>query len=299
MLAAKPIYSVQLDFFSGPLDLLLHLVHQREVSVAEVNMAEICAQYLEIVSSAALIDLDKATEYLVIAATLTAMKSEAILPGEHVTTGDDAGESYDPNFFESLRERLKAYEATKQRARRLLEFPQLGQNTFVRGNKEELVQPVEIYAEGNAESLASMFLRLLKRIGLNSELFHIKLEPVSVVNFMMKIVDRLSSSVKLTSFLSLTRALHSGEKKGPRATVIGSFMAVLELVRRGVVIVKEEEEGDFQLAFCSAEGRSVVLSEQEFNEIEGIPSNVVRLPSPREAESESELEDVRKEANLG
>ena len=73
-------FLVNLEFFSGPMDLLLHLVEQQEVEIENVDLSEVCDQYLKIVERSAELDLERAGEYLVVAATLVARKSEAILP---------------------------------------------------------------------------------------------------------------------------------------------------------------------------------------------------------------------------
>ena len=84
----KPIYAIKLDVFEGPLDLLLHLIQQNEMDITDVSIAEITEQYLEYLNLMEMLDLDVASEFLVMAATLLHLKSQIILP----STGPD--ESY-------------------------------------------------------------------------------------------------------------------------------------------------------------------------------------------------------------
>ena len=248
-------FSVRLDFFSGPMDLLLHLVEQQEVSVAEVDMSAIAQQYLNVVASAEYIDLEQAAEYLVIAATLTAIKSHRLLPAEQgLEPGLDGFDgSNSEEFYEELRRRLREYELTKRRAVALANTPQHGIDSFSRtgmslSDRETLIDPVDFQiSKGDHLSLGKLFYKVLNRIGALSSSFRIKIDPVSIVSFMMKTIDSLSESVnRQTRFSTLIRRF-SLKTSGPAAgasgeigsidknTVIGSFIAILELMKRGVI----------------------------------------------------------------
>ena len=76
----KPIYAIKLDIFEGPLDLLLHLIQKNEMEITDVSIAEITEQYLEYLNLMEMLDLDVASEFLVMAATLLYLKSQSILP---------------------------------------------------------------------------------------------------------------------------------------------------------------------------------------------------------------------------
>ena len=253
--SASP-YCLSLDFFTGPLDLLLHLVERQEVDLENVEMSVVCEQYLEIVLADADVDLNRATEYLVIAATLISMKSAKLLPEEAHEEEVEQGEDFDSRFFEELRERLKAYEQTKHRAEQLRRLPQLGVDTFRRIDKKALQPPAEMVIEEpeDALSLGEHFVRLLKRIGETARAIRIRLEPVSVVNTMMQIVDTLKQSSnghgKSTFFRLVARVLpvKAGAKEENRDIAIAGFIALLELVKRGLATVSQErDDADFEV----------------------------------------------------
>src|SRR5690606_39148789 len=83
-------FDIQLEFFSGPMDLLLHLVSLKEVPIEEVSMAEIIDQYFDIVTKQAhQIDLERASDYLVIITTLMMIKSRSLLPNESAEDVED------------------------------------------------------------------------------------------------------------------------------------------------------------------------------------------------------------------
>ena len=73
-------YEVKIEAFEGPLDLLLHLINRLEIDIYDIPMAEISAQYSLYVHAMSELELDVASEYLVMAATLLAIKSKMLLP---------------------------------------------------------------------------------------------------------------------------------------------------------------------------------------------------------------------------
>ncbi len=85
--AIAPIYSVKLEGFEGPLDLLLHLIQKEEMDIHDIQIAQITDRYLEYVNLMEQLDLDVASEFLVMAATLLHIKSQSILP--QLTPNDD------------------------------------------------------------------------------------------------------------------------------------------------------------------------------------------------------------------
>ena len=279
---ASYAFSVSLDFFSGPLDLLLHLVHQQEVSVEKVKMSVIAEQYLDIVLKASnFLDLEKASEYLVIAATLLSIKSSSLLPKLEEASSELDDNWVDTRFFEDLRERLKVFEQTKKQAQALINLPQLGVDTFNRVDRKALLPTPEMLAEPeDAQSLGKMFGSLLKRIGFNSGGLRIGVSSISVVSYMMRIVDIITVPTKNISsmcFSSLLKKFYeqgqSESKEGKvinsKGIVIGSFVAVLELVKRGLLSVKQDEESaDIELMPKLSLVEGISITESEFDNIE-------------------------------
>ncbi len=245
-------YDVRLEFFSGPMDLLLHLVSVKEVPIEEVSMYEILDQYCSIVTRQAhQIDLEKASEYLVIITTLMVLKSKSLLPAEVEEGIEDETDLEYSRFFESLRERLKAFEMTKMRAQALIDSPQLGVDTFTRIDKNAVVVPPEMIAEGETSSrLGALFLSLVKRVGGLGKRLKISIEPVSIVDSMMRVVDSLRSMASKPSqpFLSILKTSYSKKdfqnRTNSRNIIMGGFIAVLELAKRGVVAVAQSSQSD-------------------------------------------------------
>ncbi|MGL4820846.1 MAG: segregation and condensation protein A, partial [Bacilli bacterium] len=84
-------YEVQLEQFQGPLDLLLHLIHRLEVDIYDIPVAAITEQYLRYIEAMQEMELDVASEYLVMAATLLELKSKMLLPRAQPVYEEDTG----------------------------------------------------------------------------------------------------------------------------------------------------------------------------------------------------------------
>jgi segregation and condensation protein A len=249
----------------------LHLVNQQEVPIENVSMKLVAEQYLEIISRAEQLDLNRLTEYLVIATTLVAIKSQSVIP-DHFGEEEPTEEQRDPAFYEELRRRLRQYELTKQRATKLRQTSQLGVDTFQRLDRKatEAFSDEELGPQ-DGSSLASAFSALLKRIGNTASTFKIRMESISVVSYMMKILDDLQlggkAIAKAGSFRHLVqryaglRSMSKGtvpdnsEIPHVRGVVVGSFIAVLELCRRGVLAAEQDSDSSdilltLQEGFC-------------------------------------------------
>lgn len=262
-------FAVSMEFFSGPMDLLLHLVRQQELPIEQVSMRDIAERYLDVISRARFLDLDLASEYLVIAATLLSLKSESLLPTPTALDAGDAPlEERSEAFYEELRARLRAYEETKTRAQLLMSTPQLGADTFTRLDRRALLPTPEMLAEPEeVTTLALLFSKLLHRVGKTAKTFQVRFESISVVSYMMKIVDSFTGqnggALSFTSLASRfsrirrgkpgaggnTDGLTAAEQAAERPVVIGAFCAVLELVKRGVLCVAQERDSaDIQIS---------------------------------------------------
>lgn len=108
-------YEVKLDGFEGPLDLLLHLINKFEIDIYDIPVAEITAQYMEYIQTMQELELNIASEYLVMAATLLEIKSKMLLPNQEVTVEDE----YEEDPREELMNRLIEYRKFKEAATHL------------------------------------------------------------------------------------------------------------------------------------------------------------------------------------
>jgi segregation and condensation protein A len=223
---------VSVDVFDGPLDLLLNLVKEQQLDIATVPLALVADQYFAYISAMEVLDVEIAADYLVIASTLVFLKSKAMLPPipAEFETSEESAESVEAR----LRERLIAYSRYRDASRDLWTRAQEAAAFYVRieggDTTAELTQRYKIDAAKLARALEAA-LRSAK-----PEVRTIVRERVSL-NEQMDLVVKMMRREGRASFFALVA-------NGDRFTIIVTFLAVLELVRRGRVLVAQSSPFD-------------------------------------------------------
>ena len=219
-------YIVSLDVFEGPLDLLLHLIRKHELDIFDIPIAFITTKYLEYLESMKQLNLDLASEYLEMAATLTLIKSRMLVPADDSDTEELFEEGPDPR--EELVRRLLEYQKYKNAAEELTALPVLGRDTFPRGSGEDITVERDLASPG-LFALMEAFQKVLK--GANIDPFHeVSITRISVSERINQLVDRLREKRKLT-FLQLFEDQHT------RSDMVVTFLACLEMVKLGLMLV--------------------------------------------------------------
>ncbi len=231
-------YNVQLEIFAGPMDLLLHLIQKNEVSVYDIPIAKITEQYLEYLATLQELDVDIASDFLVMAATLIHMKARLLLPKAPQTEGEESeDEEIDPR--EELTRRLIEYKKFKE-ASNLLRTLEEGQNlVWTRCPAQEADQfllPVDSFPPLEGVSLDDLFKALQNVLAGLAETeessYRIPKERFSIRQKMREIA-RLLRQHKRLSFQQLFASQKS------RAEVVISFLALLELIRLGMARARQ------------------------------------------------------------
>lgn len=226
-------FEVKLELFDGPLDLLLHLVKKRELPIEKVSLAEVTGQYLECIKALRYYDVEVAAEYLVIAATMLSVKASVLLNDPVELVADENGDLVDPH--EVLINRLKELEAFRAAAASLNDRPVLGHDVFAAPVKAKKIDPALIpIAQHESELLVRAFHAVLSRLGEKAATMSISIDRVTVVERMRTVVDTLKTKGGGGTFAELI-----GESYD-RLSVIGVFVAVLELCRRGMLSIAQD-----------------------------------------------------------
>ncbi len=242
-------FTVRLDLFDGPIDLLLHLVKQSELPIEKVALAEVTNQYLACLEQARAIDLDIAAEYLVIAATLLSIKSSILLNQPVEFVEDEDGNLVDPH--EELLKKLREAAIYQDGAKLLQERDFLGVDVFSPPTSLKQVEGETFcYQNHDPLLLGRAFKKLLDQVGANSALYTVMANPVSVLDLMMKVLDRLEKAGGELEFEKLIPD-HSN-----RLNIIGCFVAMLELCKRQIIKVRQQENFE-QIYICLASTRTI------------------------------------------
>jgi len=215
---------VFLEQFEGPLDLLLYLIRKENISVLDIPMARLTAQYLEYVEIMRTRSLELAAEYLLMAAMLIEIKSRMLLPRPALGDLEE-----DPRA--ELVRRLLEYEQMKLAAQRLNELPQAGRDfSLVQVLFEQNV--AEQLPGVNSEDLRSAWLVLLTRAAVNRH-HRITREQLSVRDHMTRILRRLQDA-RYVEFLELFDPAQG------IAMLVVTFLAMLELARESLIEVSQQ-----------------------------------------------------------
>jgi segregation and condensation protein A len=232
---------VKLDVFDGPLDLLLQLVLAQDLDITKVSLASVCEQYLSYIGVMESLDIEVASEYLVIAATLTFIKSKRLLPPPPPPFVDELAEEA-AAAEEALRQRLLAYQHFKILGADLRERFELNRSYHPRTTVDEegLVQRYQI----RPEMLATAFMQALN--AAQARPMVVKRETFSVVvkmNYLLRQVKQ-DETVSLFSLVAGSQALE----------IVVTFLAALELVRAHKITCEQRAPfGDIVLRLAPKE----------------------------------------------
>lgn len=219
---------VFLEAFEGPLDLLLYLIRRQNLDVLDIPIAEITRQYMQYIEVMTEMQLELAGEYMVMAATLAEIKSRMLLPRAHT---DGEGTEEDPRA--ELVRRLQEYERFKAAAENIDNLERLERDTWSASAELKDRKVVRLVPQVTLQEMLLAF----KDVVVRSEMFahhHIQRERLSIRQRMSDIV----STLEHTSFVEFARLFRPEEG---RMGVTVTFVAVLELVREGLIEIVQTE----------------------------------------------------------
>ena len=248
--STAPIYALKLEGFEGPLDLLLHLIQKEEMDIYDIQIAHITDRYLEYVNLMEQLDLDVASEFLVMAATLLHIKSQSILPqltpDAEYTIGDQ----------EQLVKQLLEYKQFKEAAQVLEVYAE--RQTLIYSRNPKVHEALE--GARSFEIKATLFDLLTAFKGVNERAAEIDVEEPyeTVEEETITVEDKIAfieRQLEMENQLLFDDLFPLTSTKTDR---IVTFLAILELIRIGkivtvqtdhfesIYIVKQEQEGEDQ-----------------------------------------------------
>ncbi len=219
---ASQSYEIALaDIFEGPMDLLVHLIKKNEVDIYDIPIAFITDQFLAYLEWMKSLDIDIAGDFLVMAATLTHIKSRMLLPSG--AAGTDTAEEDDPRNV--ITGPLVEYLQMKSVAEQLAGRPLLDSDVFAikTASPDLKTDPGEEALEADLMDLLRAYQSLLNKMSDNPAL-HISFDVISVKEKMTEVIDKIKErgSVPFASLLSA---------RPDRTEIIVTFLAILEVVK--------------------------------------------------------------------
>lgn len=226
----------KINDFEGPLDLLLHLIKESKMDIMNIEIEAITKQYMDYLELQEKMNLEIASEYLVLASELIEIKSKMLLPSQKAEESDE--EEIDPR--EELVNRLLEYQAYKEITKVLQEKESLRREIYTKSpeNIKNYIDEVkEIKADVSLDDLVEAFKRYLIRKKDNKPLkTKVTVNEISVSSRRHDI-KRLLKSKKRVSFFELFPIVS-------KEYVVATFLAVLEMAKSGELTITQNDTFD-------------------------------------------------------
>lgn len=224
-------YNVKLEKFEGPLDLLLSQIEKRKLPINEVSLSKVTDDFIAYIENTEQFPIGESAHFILIASTLLLIKSKSLLPTLELTTEEQGN-------IEDLEKRLKQYKRIKELSLHVKE--RFGKTVLFAPMPRKNIKPV--FSPDSKTSIS--FLResinkILESIPKIEKLPNVVLKKVMSLEEMIEgLTDRITRSLKM-SFKEF-----SATEKTDKVNIIVSFLAMLELVKRGVIKANQENMFD-------------------------------------------------------
>lgn len=257
-------YRVRIESFEGPFDLLLYLVSRQKVSIGSISLSEITDQYLAEVQRMRNVDLDVASDFLLVASTLLEIKAASLIP--HEESKEEVPEEYEglsaSQMRDALVDHLLEYKKFKNAASALQARFEAESRVHTRpfGPDRSFLTMVPDYLEGvEVTRLGELCAGCIARRDvflLESE--HIAAKVIPVETQVRAVFDRVCAqgSARFSDFVSADDSPH---------LIVVTFLAMLELFKRNMVSLKQDELfGDISITYVEG-ANAQILDEGEFD----------------------------------
>ena len=233
------VYKVSLPVFEGPFDLLYHLIEEQKLSIYDIPIAKITAQYLDYLHVMEILDMEVASGFLVMAATLLEIKSKLLLPKEKNIDLEEGDDFLDEDRTEEdaraeLVEKLLEYKKFKLVAQELREKERNLSRIYTRADQIDRA-PLDILEINIGPiELLNFFQGLIKR-RTNPPIHRVVFEKLSMAERILEIKNMLSQFKKSITFDQIIK------NKKSRYEIVLSFMAILEMNKAGEILVNQSD----------------------------------------------------------
>ncbi len=224
-------FTVKTQSFEGPLDLLLDLIEKRKLFISDISLAKVTDDFIAHVRQFEHLPMGESAHFILVASTLLLIKSKSLLP-ELALTEEEKGDIHD------LETRLKIFKRIKEASKHVGQL--FGDQMIFTQSHTRSVQPIftpdpTFTLEKALSLLKDLIHRLPKKENIPK---HVVEKVISLEDMIGNLTTRITSSLRM-SFKQFTH-----EHKAEKVNVIVSFLAMLELVKEGVLQVTQERHFD-------------------------------------------------------
>jgi segregation and condensation protein A len=234
-------YNVKVEAFEGPLDLLLHLINRLEIDIYDIPVAQITEQYLLYIHTMKELQLDVASEYLVMAATLIEIKSKMLLPkhDEELPDEEDEFAEYEEDPREELMNRLIEYRKYKEAADDLKEMEEERSHLYTKppSDLSDLmrdVQPDEVKLDVSLYDMLGALQKLMRRKKIQKPMqTRITRQEIPIEKRMEELMQDLRQFKGRKHFYELF-------PESSKEYIVVTFLAILELLKKNSILLEQD-----------------------------------------------------------
>lgn len=241
----------KLEQFEGPLDLLLNLIQKNKVSISDIPIALICDQYIEYITKAEALDMDLASEFIVMASELMVIKTKMLLPRE-----DDAEE--DPRA--PLADAIMRYQQAKEAAQKLAPMYAYYSGRMVKDTDEISIDKTFV-ADQDVTALCAAVRRVIAYNNALEQAAKTTFKPMiskPVIPVEIKIVS-IIKKIERQGVASLGEII---DEEVSLPDVIASFLGVLELVKVRKLLISDSDDGESENAVLGVHTRFIINTDE-------------------------------------
>jgi segregation and condensation protein A len=250
-MAQNATFNIELPDFEGPLDLLLHLIRKHELDIMDLPISFVAERYLHYLALMRQLDLDVASEYLLMAATLAHIKSRMLLPTAFPEQEDEDGEMGEDPREELIRQLLE-YQKYKAAAEQLGASSVMGRDVFGRGAPPPTTDGPAPLAEIGLFKLLDAFEAILKKLKDRLS-FEVSAERITVGERISQVTEILREK-QFCRFDELFEGLRS------RYELVVTFLAILEMAKMKISRIYQADHTSpiyLQFALLDADAPSI------------------------------------------
>src|SRR5574343_89575 len=228
-------FTIKTSVFEGPLDLLLSLVEKRKLFINDISLAKVTDDFISHIQNSGQMPMEESAHFILIASTLLLIKSKSLLPTLTLTEEEEEG-------IHDLETRLKIYQRIKDVSVKVNDL--WGKNILFGQSKQRIVEPVFSPDESiNLLSLVGSIKDIIKALPKKESV------PKAVIKQVISLEDMIDNLTKrITNGLKMTFNECSSTHKAEKVNVIVSFLAMLELVKQGVIQASQDKNfGDINM----------------------------------------------------
>lgn len=219
-------YVLKTDVFEGPLGLLLDLIEKRKLFINDISLAVIADDYIEYIRNRGDISVRESAEFVLIASALMLIKSRSLLPNLNLTLEEE-------QTIEDLEERLKIYKQIRDLSVHI--DKRFGKNIIFAPNRNKNIEPV--FSPDKNTTKDNLFALVVEALTKIPKKEIVPKGAIKKVISLEETIDSLTRRIRQQMKMSFRE--FSGMGKAEKVDVVVSFLAVLELVKQGIVAVKQ------------------------------------------------------------